>query len=532
MAETEKKRGEASREAILEAAEIVFAEHGFDGARVDTIAHLSGYDKKLLFRYYGDKLGLYAEILKRADQEAHALLTTVFAPLLSDEIAVLQAVSWRHFLTSMVQTLFDYLLDHQRFLRILTWEMAEGWQTFKQIAARFPPEHIDQFEMLFQKARSVGLLRSDFMPTIQFTMMLSWCQIYLGYLPLYQQLFPNEELASASGLKHAREYLVDFVVAGMMNCLKETDIGYIHHVGHVVHDIEAARELYRRLGFLCTAPAYPTLSRKAGEPATPFGAANMHVTFARNFVEVMAIVTEESHLPDDASPIPLRVPPAALSQVVASIEQTISNISASLARFEGLHILVFQTNDAQASARRFDQSRVGHSGVNRVQQPHQRVPMGIVEIDKEDVPEGRLAVAEAPILETSQAQAAPTHPNGAIDLVESMLCVPDAQIEAYVARYQRYLAHVARKDGAAYVFDLKQSSVRLIPASRLGETMPGETAPALPAFTAYTVAVRDLDATRRWLENNGFTVNTEPGGGIFVPARAALGAAIIFRQAR
>lgn len=310
------------------------------------------------------------------------------------------------------------------------------------------------------------------------------------------------------------------------------EIGYIHHVGHVVHDIETARELYRHLGFLCSAPAYPTLSRKAGEPATPFGAANMHVTFARNFVEIMAVVTEESHLPDDASPIPLRVPPAALSQVVASIEQTISNISASLARFEGLHILVFQTDDAQASARRLDQSGVKHSGVNQVQQPHQRVPMGIVEIDGEDAPEGRLALAEAPILETSQAQAAPIHPNGAIDLVESMLCVPDAETEAYVARYQRYLGRVARKDGAAYIFDVRQSCVRIIPASKLGETMPGETTPALPAFVAYAVVVRDLDTTRRWLENNGFVVKAEPAGGIFVPARAALGAAIIFHLAR
>ncbi|SRR6266487_2089027 len=133
MSETERKRGETSREAILEAAEIVFAEHGFDGARVDAIAHLSGYDKKLLFRYYGDKLGLYAEVLKRADQEAHALLAGVFAPLLEDESAVLQTQQWRHFLTTMVQTLFDYLLDHPRFMRMLTWEMAEGWQTFTQI---------------------------------------------------------------------------------------------------------------------------------------------------------------------------------------------------------------------------------------------------------------------------------------------------------------------------------------------------------------------------------------------------------------
>lgn len=309
------------------------------------------------------------------------------------------------------------------------------------------------------------------------------------------------------------------------------DIGYIHHVGHVVRDMEQARNLYRKLGFLCPAPAYPTLSRDAGEPASPFGAANMHAPFARNFVEIMAVVTEESHLPDDARPIPLQVSPAALPRVVANIERTIANIAASLARFEGLHILVFETADANETARRFDQTGVGHSGVNRVQQPHQLVPMGVIEIDQEDVPEGRLAVAESPVWETTGAEPAPRHPNGAVDLVESILCTPDAQIEAYVERYQRYLGGVARRDGAAHVFDLRQSCVRLIPASRLGDLLPGETAPVLPAFVAYAVAVRDPGSTRRWLEDNGFPVNAEASGGIFVPSKAALGAAVIFRQA-
>ena len=310
------------------------------------------------------------------------------------------------------------------------------------------------------------------------------------------------------------------------------EIGYLHHVGHVVRDIEKAQELYQKLGFICSAPAYPTLSRNAGEPARPFGAANMHATFVRNFVEIMAVVTEESHLPDDAHSIPLQVPPAALPRVVESIERTIAKVSASLARFEGLHILVFQTEDADESARRFDQIGVGHSGVNRVQQSHQLVPMGVVEIDREDVPEGRLAVAEVPASEPLGAQPSPQHPNGAVDLVESILCVPDVEIEEYVERYQRYLGRVARRDGVARVFDLRESCVKLIPASWLAMMLPDEAAPTLPAFVAYVVAVHNLGSARNLLESNGLVVNAEPSGGIFVPAKVALGAAVIFRQAQ
>lgn len=317
----------------------------------------------------------------------------------------------------------------------------------------------------------------------------------------------------------------------------DSEIGYVHHVGHVVRDLGQAQELYRRLGFICTPPAYPTLSRQEGEPAKPFGAANMHAEFARNFVEIMAVVTEESHIPDGAHAIPLQVPPAALPRVIENIERAIAKISASLARFEGLHILVFQSEDASASALRFDQIGVGHSGVNMVQLPvetdtgQQVVAMGVVEIDREVVPEGRLAVAENRRSQVQGALPAPQHPNGAVDLVESILCTPDAEIETYVKRYERYLGRAARRDGAAYLFDLQGSGVRLIPASALAALLPGETAQALPAFVAYAVAVRDAGSTRRLLEGNGLVVRDTPAGDYFVPAKAALGAAVLFRQA-
>jgi hypothetical protein len=54
-------------------------------------------------------------------------------------------------------------------------------------------------------------------------------------------------------------------------------------------------------------------------------------------------------------------------------------------------------------------------------------------------------------------------------------------------------------------------------------------APALPAFVAYAVRVRDLHATRALLATSRMPVTDSPTGGIFVSAKAALGAALIFR---
>lgn len=216
MPEPEMRRGERTREAILTAAEAAFADHGFDGARIDSIAEASGYNKTLIFRYFGDKLGLYTEVLKRADRKSNELLAHVFAPLLEDETAATHAVQFRTFLEAMIQILFDYLLEHPRLVRILNWEMAEGWQTYTQIAAQFPNEDVNQFELLFQRAWDAGLLRSRFTPVVQMATVAQLCMTYLASLPLYQALLPNEDVTSGAVQAQARKYIIDFVVAGMM----------------------------------------------------------------------------------------------------------------------------------------------------------------------------------------------------------------------------------------------------------------------------------------------------------------------------
>src|SRR5262249_26157430 len=112
MSELKNKPGrtrdaEKTRKAILNAAETVFAEHGFDGARLDAIAQASGYNKSLIGQYFGDKLGLYAAVNKRIDRDINELGARVLAPLLEDETLVSDARRFRTFLETTVGVLFD-----------------------------------------------------------------------------------------------------------------------------------------------------------------------------------------------------------------------------------------------------------------------------------------------------------------------------------------------------------------------------------------------------------------------------------------
>jgi AcrR family transcriptional regulator len=209
---------EGAREAILNAAEKVFAEHGFDGARIDVIAAESGYNKSLIFQYFDDKLGLYAEVVKRADREMTELQIRVLTPLLKDETIASNAPMFKALLETIVTTVFDYLVAHPRFVRMLLWEQAEGWQTYSKFISQFDTddEETRKIETVFRKAHRSGLIRSDFVPLMQLGMMLQICLAYLTFTPLYQMILRNEDVSSTAALARARKYIVDFIVHGMM----------------------------------------------------------------------------------------------------------------------------------------------------------------------------------------------------------------------------------------------------------------------------------------------------------------------------
>ncbi|MFI6532408.1 VOC family protein [Nonomuraea sp. NPDC050547] len=297
----------------------------------------------------------------------------------------------------------------------------------------------------------------------------------------------------------------------------------LHHVGHVIGDMEGAARRYRQLGFTVAPPAYPVLPGVE----RPFGVANAHIYLADGFVELVAVL---DGTPGEARPIPLRVPDDKLPGLVAAIRAASAAIAGFLERFQGLHIVIAGTSDLDAVAARLSADGVGHGGVHAIQRPVETAagtamePARYLEISG-PLPEGRIGFAENG---PDSAALAVEHANGATALVECVLCVADqnagqnAGQDAGQDTDEEAAAARRRYDGWA--------GVRIVPASALPGLLPGERPPALPAFVAYAVSVRDLAATERFLRGNDVPLATTGTGEIFVPAEAALGAAIIFRQ--
>ncbi len=220
MSEPGSRRGrthdaEGARQTILDAAEEVFAEHGFDGARVDAIAEVAGYNKSLIFQYFGDKLGLYEAVIRRADDqtrvwqnEALSTFSEVEPSMNTDQI--------KNLLGKYVGLYFDYLVKHPRIMRIYMWEMAEGWQTFSKIVSQRDFDDVDQFAPVLAKLQSAGLLRSNLNPLLQLSPALFVSALYLALLPLYKVLIPDLDVYSSDELAQAREFIIEFTVNGLL----------------------------------------------------------------------------------------------------------------------------------------------------------------------------------------------------------------------------------------------------------------------------------------------------------------------------
>ncbi|MEV3872880.1 VOC family protein [Streptomyces sp. NPDC049906] len=319
----------------------------------------------------------------------------------------------------------------------------------------------------------------------------------------------------------------------------------IHHVGHIVENMTQAISLYERLGFDVPPPNCPAMPRREGAAPEPFGAANTHADFADSFLELATRVTEgdRGSLPADTRLVPLEAPAEVVPLLVERIGRTSADLASRLDRFQGVHILMFSSPAIDEEAERLTGAGVRHGGINTVRRAAPEgagVPVETIrylEIDGEGpgagpgtVAEGRLGFV-ADLDPDVQGARRLDHPNGAVDLVEATLCVADPELALVRRRYETYLGRPARQQGPAHVIDLDGAALRLVPGSALATVLPGERPPALPAFVAYAVAVRDPVLTRDLLHRNGLPVRDTPTGDPFVPADAALGTAVVFRPA-
>lgn len=175
----------STAEVILEAAAEVFAEKGYDGARVDELARAANVNKATLYYQVGDKEAIY-----------HAILERVLSRTVNEIASALEKIDdceekIRRFITIIAKShgSFRYMAP------IMLREVASGGRNLPEIAL----DLMGRFLNLLASSIKKGISEDRFREVDSFMVHL----MILGSLNLYSA---NEPIRRKLAEKHGKEH--------------------------------------------------------------------------------------------------------------------------------------------------------------------------------------------------------------------------------------------------------------------------------------------------------------------------------------
>lgn len=197
---------ERTRAAILAAATGEFAEKGFGGARVDSIAARAGTNKRMLYHYFGDKEALYLVVLEDAYAGIRGAEATLDLGHRDPEEALreLALFTWRYF------------VEHPEFISLLNTEnlmrarFLKGSKRIREMQTHL----VGELSSVLRRGEQKGVFAPDLDPLHVYLTMASMSVFYLSNQYTLSVIF-GRELAEPERLAAWEAHVVNTVLASV-----------------------------------------------------------------------------------------------------------------------------------------------------------------------------------------------------------------------------------------------------------------------------------------------------------------------------
>jgi TetR/AcrR family transcriptional regulator len=144
-----------TQSAILDAAEELFATHGFAATSIKQIGHRASANTALLYYYYGDKIGLYRAVLARLGE---ALSGSAASPL-----AVAQSPA--DVVGALVRAQVELMVQHPRAATLIVRELIDHQAKHAQpLILKVASGLFRPAVMKLDQGRAMGTVRPDLDP--------------------------------------------------------------------------------------------------------------------------------------------------------------------------------------------------------------------------------------------------------------------------------------------------------------------------------------------------------------------------------
>jgi TetR/AcrR family transcriptional regulator len=203
-----KRNPDESKRRILDAAEHAFARRGYEGARLRDIAQEAGVHHALVHHYYGDKQGLFNEVVQRALSS----MSSAGLERLAGTKGLDQTVG------ELCSALFDFCSKHRDLLRIIEGAFRDRDSVAHQLTAATLGEHAAPLLMHIrsrirdgQERGSVrGGLSADSMLLFGFSVIIHPFTTGSGLLASLGVARPSDE-----ALEERKRELAQYVISAM-----------------------------------------------------------------------------------------------------------------------------------------------------------------------------------------------------------------------------------------------------------------------------------------------------------------------------
>ena len=206
MAKAVKRNPKRTKELIHKAALAEFADSGFGGARVDTIAERAGINKRMLYHYFGNKDDLFLYVLERAYEKIRAHEGKLNLENLSPEAAVRE----------LVEFTFNYHHENPEFMRLLNNEnlyKAAHIKKSKEIRQMHSP-FVGLMEDVLKRGEKTGVFKKGVDPVQFYITVASVSYFYLSNIYTLSTIFGrklNSKAALAERLEHCNDVVLGYL---------------------------------------------------------------------------------------------------------------------------------------------------------------------------------------------------------------------------------------------------------------------------------------------------------------------------------
>ncbi|MBO9355019.1 VOC family protein [Bordetella petrii] len=261
----------------------------------------------------------------------------------------------------------------------------------------------------------------------------------------------------------------------------------LDHAALVIHDLEAARIAFERLGFRLSPRSMHAGALTPGGPVEPWGSGNHCAMFRNGYFELLGLVDPDLH----------------------------STARTMLQKYEGLHIVAMDCPSAVAAYAHLQDAQVAapppltlerDAPFGPLNDQVRRARFRNINLDVQAYPEARFIVIEHGTRDVLWQPHLLQHPNGANALAAMYFCPDD--VPASLQRFEPILGKPVRH-GDAYKFELERGAFWFLDAEAMRRYCPVLDG-AVHRVSAACIGVDSLDTLQAYLSDRGIDTHRTP----------------------